>query len=394
MASSLLERALRPQAVVVVLLVVVVASVLLSPPPAATDETPLLTTYSTSPNGAKAVHEIARRMGWPVERRLTSLRGTLDARAVYVLLAPPEPVTSSEAHALLDAVRRGAGLVFVADERTVLSDSLNVRRTRWRFDPLPTFASDLAAPSDSAAAPHVRHALRLPRAFRADTALVLAARDSGRARPVVAGFALGAGRVVAIADASVLRNDVVRRGLNAAIPIRALEYASPAPRSPVVFGEYHFGYGERTSLSELVWRAMTTTPAGRAALVLIVAALLLLMAASPRPIAPVDRVRIERRSPLEHVGALARAYEQIAATRSTVRRLVRGVRRRHGGSRRASEDEEGYLATLRVRHPSAAGDIALVERALHTPTAPAELRAAGDAIARIERLVSPLQSRP
>jgi hypothetical protein len=395
---SLLDRALRPQAVLAVLVVVLVLGVLLTPARVPADPRPNLTTYSAEPGGAKGVHEVARRLGWRPTRRLTPLRGTLDTDAAYLVLAPPSDLTSSEVTALLDAVRRGAGLVFVPRDGSPLADSLGVERSERRFDELATFGATGPEPDedeedDERASPATRYTLAGAPLARGDTALVLAVRDSGRVRPVVAGFPLGRGRVVAVADPRLLVNDVLREGDNAMVAVRALEYAAPAPGARLVFAEYHFGHGERLGMAELAWRALAGTAPGRATLALVAAALLLLMAVGPRPIAPVERLRLERRSPLEHVGALARAYEQIAATRSTVRRLVRGLRRRHAPARPAGEPEERWLDAIRARHPGAAADIAIVERALREPLPPADLRAAGDALARIETLLTPHRAR-
>jgi hypothetical protein len=119
------------------------------------------------------------------------------------------------------------------------------------------------------------------------------------------------------------------------------------------------------------------------------AALLLLAALGARPLVPVGRQRIERRSPFEHVGALARAYEEIGATRVVARRLVRGLRRRLGSSTSpsATRDEDALLAALEARHPALAPQIALVRDAMRTARTPAALLEVGRAVAEIERTV-------
>ncbi|HEU4565394.1 MAG TPA: DUF4350 domain-containing protein, partial [Gemmatimonadaceae bacterium] len=328
------------------------------------------------------------------ERRLEPLRGTLDSGAVYVVLAPPVELTGAEVGAVLRAVRAGAGLLYIVRAGSPLADSLGVRLSPWRGRLLETVPAPETGVSPAAATPMVRYTLHDSLPTFPDVTILLSARDSGAARPVVLGRALGRGRVVIVTEPRILGNAALRAADNGVLAARMLEYASPRSGARLVFPEYLFGYGRRTGMSDLMARALLHTAPGRATLVLGAAALLLLLAVSPRPIAPVERARVERRSPLEHVGALARAYEQIGATRSSVRRLVRGVRRRHGarGAAGHAQSEEELLAALRSRHPAAAQDVALLERALREPLTPPELRDAGEAVARLERTIFPTRA--
>jgi hypothetical protein len=120
----------------------------------------------------------------------------------------------------------------------------------------------------------------------------------------------------------------------------------------------------------------------------LAAGLVLLIAISVRPIAPRPRLRMERRSPFEHVGALARAYEQIGATRLAARRLIRGLRRRHALSA-AGDDDEAALRRLVARYPVLKPD---VERLLDAATRrlpPDQFRQLADSIATMERTLAP-----
>jgi hypothetical protein len=88
------------------------------------------------------------------------------------------------------------------------------------------------------------------------------------------------------------------------------------------------------------------------------------------------------------VGALRLAYEQIQATRLATNRLVRGLRRRHPLGAGSSTDD-AYLSLLAQRVPVAAGDAALLQRALTTQMAPTDWVAVGGAIDHIERAITP-----
>ena len=115
------------------------------------------------------------------------------------------------------------------------------------------------------------------------------------------------------------------------------------------------------------------------------AGLVLLLALGIRPVAPREPRHIERRSALEHVEALARAYAQARATRVATRRLLRGLRRRHAhGVWRAASDER-FLAAVATRHPAVADDTRTLLDAAGRSLTPAELLAVGQAVDHIDR---------
>ena len=113
-----------------------------------------------------------------------------------------------------------------------------------------------------------------------------------------------------------------------------------------------------------------------------------MLALSVRPIAPVRHETIERRSPLEHVGALSRAYAAVGATRLASRRLLRGLRRRHPLGATGTLDDDGYLALLRARAAGTAADAAFLRRAIREPLPAAEFARTGVAIDHIERTLT------
>ena len=209
--------------------------------------------------------------------------------------------------------------------------------------------------------------------------------DQKDLKPEIAILPMGRGKVVAIGDPSFLRNDVVRKTAGAVLAVRILENIDSSRTSPLVFDEYHQGYGERTSQLDVLRDFLVDTTWGRAILQIAVAALLYLMVIGVRPIAPVSRARYERRSPLEHVSALSRAYEAIGATGLAVQRLVRGVRRRHPLGTSAKVSDEAYLALLRARVPALSSDIDTLTNALANKPSAEQLVSAGAAIDHIER---------
>jgi hypothetical protein len=139
-----------------------------------------------------------------------------------------------------------------------------------------------------------------------------------------------------------------------------------------------------------VQEALTGTPAGRVTLGLVAAALVLLLASGVRPLAPVSVPPVSRRSPLEHVGALAHAYAQVDARSLGASRLVRGLRRRHSLGLPRTLPDDTYLSALRARIPTAAADVDRIAAALAPHSSDSSdpsdrFSATGAAVANIER---------
>jgi len=473
MADRLLDRLLTPKIVFGTLAAVIIIASLFSPAGEPDDAAGTLSSLSYEPGGMRGWYEGASRLGWKVKRREERLHGSLDAGAVYIVLAPEIPPTASEVGVLLDAVRRGAGLIVSAERGSAIADSLHLYSDDFRYVGHPVVAgtmgtpraldaesgadsvrsdsaarsamdsgvdrvaasmSDSAATADSASADdeeepdttvaagpevakagdadsaarrvtrrappapeiaaytrHVRAALTSVRPYPEDTtgfiSVMTIHRLTPSVRPAVLGLPMGAGRVVVLADAGIVRNSLLSEEKLVLLPQRLLEWTAPSVAAPVIFDEYHHGLGNHGNALRAVGRAMFETPVGRAGVQLLVAGLVLLLALGARPIAARARMRLERRSPLEHVGALSRAYMQKGATRLAARRLVRGIRRRHGAAA-AGGDDEAYLRRLAGRHPSLAPSVERLVAATKNPVSPRELTELADDIDTIERTLS------
>lgn len=421
-----------PKVVLPVLGVLLLIALLLTPTPNFGREgDPRLTTHSTSSQGARAFYEVTQRLGWQAEQRTLPFRAPLDTGFIYAVLAPPLSLTAMEVHALLDAVRRGASLLFVATPGSVLADSLHLKPSTLG-GPMEISAEDTAAACDSVSDGGIIrwpgqdvYLLSLvrqgPRSLLGDTTFISirrgAAATSGRRDsaeseterqdsdstvydatkrasagrlPAALGFSLGRGRVVVLSDPDLLRNDVIRTcrwnvGVQA---IAMLHWLDPTHGRPIVFDEYHQGYGSHASVGRAVRQVLLHTPPGRALAQLLGALAILIIAVGVRALAPLPRVHFERRSPLEHVGALSRAYEQVGASRLATRRLVRGLRRRYTSglpSKGRWESDEDFLRSIASRFPSLEPDVALLLDALTRPLPSDSFLAAGRAIVNIER---------
>jgi hypothetical protein len=379
-----------------------------------------LTSRSTEPQGASALYELGQRLGWRVSRREVDSIPLGDTTAVHLILDPAITPSALETHQILDRVRRGAALIFVLGGGP-LADSLGMgsrvpragtvvgaAQILGRSGTLVVSDSETCAKRDdgflSAGLPfwpdretHIL-ALRMNGAGPPGSRTLATVKSvngfAGSELPAVIGFPLGSGRVVLAADADLLRNDVLRVcrwGADVAA-VRMLEYASDgAPgggrRQRLVFDEYHQGYGDQPGTMRGIVSYLGHTASGHLVLQLAGAGLVLLLAIGPRLLPPRAAERIERRSPLEHVDALARAYRAVGATRTATGRLVHGVRRRveHAlGARSGAASDDAFLAWALQRAPARTTDVDFVRQALVKPVSRRDLEIVGQSLRRIE----------
>lgn len=387
-------------------------------PQTVSDVSARYSSYAAGPRGTRALYELLGRIGFSTSRNEKALAAPPDSASTYVLIAPAQPLTSFEENRLLAAVRSGAVLVFTWDSQT-LTDSLG-------FDlssPSNQFYT-LAHAAVAGGNPDVRDAsldastvfeASIPitvtvtsttpagnQAFlwldpsrfrrRANGASERTSPDSIRRPALVLGHKFGRGYAIAVAPAEILMNQALRQSLPAIAIVRAIRYANSAiGRLPgsnkVIFDEYHHGFGTHADMVAAIEHALGATPVGRMTLELLAAALVLLLAFAVRPLAPVSDPPASRRSPLEHVGALAHAYSQVHASTLGAQRLVRGLRRRHPLGLSRSVPDNGYLTMLRSRIPSVSADVERISDAItaHSPDSSDHFATIGVAVANIER---------
>ncbi len=369
---------------------------------------PRLTTYSTSPMGGRIFFDLTKRLGFTSDQERTAALPA-DSNAIIAELSPPVPLRPKEVHEVLEHVRRGGGLLLMLGDGTrAFADSLHVgigegwARSQRPMDETegcePDSKSDFTRrllytlwPGDRVTLTKLnwRGPVR-PDSVREFVSLEQPP-DLRRAAPVhsAAGFSLGRGRVVVGSDPDVLRNDAIRV-CKYALDVEAvhmLAYLGDSTRTHIVFDEFHQGYGEQRGTMGAISRYLLGESSGRLLFQLLGAGLILLLAAAPRLIPPRDPEFIERRSPLEHVDALGRAYAQVGATRSATARLVRGVRRRlAGGASRSGLDvsDEAFLDRALRDAPSLADNVSLIRKALREPVSRRDFALVGAALEQLE----------
>ena len=383
--------AFTPRRVLLLIAALILVALLFAPSGTSVNASRETTSYSTDAFGSRGIYEVLGKLGFSVQRWLRPMRQTLPTDVVYVVASPTVELTGNEVHSLLNAVRSGAGLFVRTSVGETLADSLRMgsrmvlpRRDTARvtvLDTLNPFSTRLKyvlrrldAKADSAK----------PIVLPAGTHVFQSIMIDGENEPVTIGYPLGRGRVIAFADPTFLRNSTVRQGAAAVEIVRQLEWLSAGKSRPIWFDEYHHGYGAHASVLRLTARGLSNNAAGRVLLQLALAGIVLIFALGIRPIAPKPVARIERRSPLEHVDALARAYSTVRAQPLATRLLVRGLRRRHQAVR-SRADEGAYLSALREHKPELTKDIEQVSRSLSGDGNPDTLSELSGAISRIEK---------
>lgn len=311
----------------------------------------------SGPGGSRALADALRLLGVDAEaweRPIFGFGDSAGTEGVVLALFDVPPMLPGEPEALVDWVARGGDVFLAGDvglaEQERLGVAIRGREDVWREFPFDAVPDDVLPESRT----HLVLTDTLEEGVRKDPRLVVQRIDtlSGyiewEALALRIEYANG-GRALFVADADWVSNAAFRR---TAAGVRILEWLLALEPDRVVFDEYHHGLQE-TGLFSLVWRWLWGTPAGWITAQLIFAALVALAVASVRfgPIVPV--VTRRRRSPVEHLEALAGGLERAGGHRAAIRLLTAGLCRRLG-RRTHGQDPEPWLAALEHAGTSAA----------------------------------------
>jgi hypothetical protein len=189
---------------------------------------------------------------------------------------------------------------------------------------------------------------RVRRAWRADTLL----RAPSGAPLAVRITPRRGGTLTLVADGGLFTNRALRETAAGEFSLALLR---GGPRR-IVVDEYHHGFGASGSMTAALWDWSTRSPWGWALWQALLIGVVALLAATVRS-GPVHELPGRaRRSPLEHVRALARTLAASRGHDVAVSILARGLRRRLSADGRPSRDDpRPWLAALgaRVRTPAA-----------------------------------------
>jgi hypothetical protein len=368
-----------------------------------TDADPRRSTFLAGPAGARGFADALTRLGVRLERHRRPL-GTLDRvagdRTVVAFLGPSESLDPREG-AMVASLRAdlliagpGAGAAFRClgwDVRPRFRDSLAVSAPgAGPGRPLPRVGAVLARrnssvavdSSDGAGGTTVR--CTAPGAGTVDTLL----RTTG-GHPVAVRAALEDGRTVTlVADDRLFQNRALRE--TGAGPF-ALGLVVPRYDRMVV-DEYHQGFDASRTLAGAALEWTLHSPWGWGVLQLAGVGVIALLAAGIR-FGPV-RAGIERRrrSPLEHVRALATALAAARGHDVAVGLLIQGLRRRLSRAGRVPPGEtDAWLQSLgpAVRTPRGQAALATLTAIGARPAGAADVLQAADAVETLWEELTP-----
>lgn len=332
-------------------------------------------TLVSGPEGSRALYDVLARLGVRVERWRTPLfdlaSDSSHRPAVLAVLDPPLDLTGPELAQVAQFVEAG-GAVIAANTAGGITRCVGWR-TAYRFDFGRADSFAVRSPATDLQLPAVTNYLRPLEGAQADTRRRLRGGDVEEDRcdtlaPIAQDTILrltdgrpavlrlrysGGGSVTLVADAGYLRNRAWRE---TAVPEFVTPLLVPTRRGPLVWDEYHQGFGEGRSLSGAVGRWLRGSPVGWALAQLAAVSLLVIAVAGVRFGPARAVIERRRRSPLEHLEALAAGLEGANGVDTAVSLTVSSLRRRLGRAAGwAPGEQRAWLAALELALPTVAG---------------------------------------
>ena len=327
-------------------------ALLLSPDGGRSDLDPRPSTYRATPSGTLALYLLLEELAVPVEQRVTPLVEGAPLPDALAVLGPTEPFSPAEVAALVEWVREGGRLLYAAVPGDTLTAALGLVLEYAPADTLPGDPPPVTAfPAQHPLTTGTDSVTGFDFVF-ADSS---AALDAAGADPLlrlqdgrVAAVALtvGQGTVFAWSDVAPLANQALEESGAAVLFARAAREAVSGDGGPLQFDEYHHGFTGGGSPAGALLSFLRSSAAGRMSLQLAIVAAGLLLLLGSRFGAPIPPAPARRRSPLEHLDALASAYHA-GRSRGRARHLVvAGLARRIGRRPPAAGAERDFLTLL------------------------------------------------
>jgi hypothetical protein len=327
-------------------------------------------TFLTDPGGARGLLEATQRMGIDVLRfrgRPAALDSLTDRpRQLLAIIGPTAPVSPPDVTLLL-RFHRSSDLLLAGKSAENVMRCFGYKVDRRLFDSVRTDGMQATAPFAHATLVATNHAVFTDSSRRADVGDVRCQVPAYRSVHTVLGSPRGpvvmrleepSGRqVILVADAALLSNHALRD--SDAGPLALSLFAGRYDH--VVFDEYHHGWGAEGSLAAATLAWSLRSPWGWVAWQLIGVGVLALLSGAIRFGPAMPAFSRTRRSPLEHVRALATALAAARGHDEAVAAIVRGLRRRLAPpALRSRGDWRNWLAQRDRRTASPAEREALV----------------------------------
>jgi hypothetical protein len=273
--------------------------------------TPVPSTYSANPGGARAAYMLLQDLHYNVSRweRSPTELPTDDGDAVLIIAEPLEPPTKKEQEALKGFVEEGGQVVFAGARIKAFFPEARVDE-EFPSEEWKTFSADV--PSNyTASAPKI--VLQTEATWRTPDASQLALYGETQS-PVVVSWRIGDGRVLWWAAATPLTNSGISQKDNLNLFLNAMNFALASQKSAVhIYWDEYF-HGERISL----WSYVRKTPVTWGLVQIAVLGLIVLFTFSRRSGPTVMPPVVSRLAPLEFVDTLGGLYERAGAEPAVV----------------------------------------------------------------------------
>jgi hypothetical protein len=273
--------------------------------------TPIPSTYSANPGGARAAYLLLQDLHYKVSRweRSPTELSINNGLAILILADPLEMPTKQEVAALRKFVEEGGQVVFTGARIKLFFPEARVDDD-FPTDEWKTFSANV--PSNyTADAPKI--VMQTDATWQAPDAGQLALYGDTQS-PVVVSWRIGEGRVLWWAAATPLTNSGIPSEGNLNLFLNAMNFPVRAKQFTVhIYWDEYF-HGERTSL----WSYVRKTPVTWGLLQISVLALIVLFTFSRRSGPTVLPPVVSRLAPLEFVDTLGGLYERAGAEPAVV----------------------------------------------------------------------------
>lgn len=297
--------------------VLLISATLLFAPPPPREKSPVPSTYSSGPAGARAAYLLLLDLNYPVRRweEPPARLAGLGPASILILAEPNEMPSNAERKWLLQFVRQGGRILFCGHSIPSFFPGANlsaqISNPAWKdFSPIaPSYLSRNVK----------RIALQPQALWSRPNASQIPLFGDPRA-PAVIAWRIGAGELIWWAAASPLTNTGILRADNLDLFLNVVSFISAGAPRAIYWDEYF--HGLRGSL----WTYIARTPLvwGLVQLVLITCIMLFTLTRRWGPIAmPAARSRL---SPLEFVDTLGGLYERARASSVAVDVAYRHLR--------------------------------------------------------------------
>jgi hypothetical protein len=336
-------------------------------------------TFFTDPSGARALLLVMKRFVpvaeiWRRPFNLLPLPGQSEAASTLIVAGPRLPVSKREAEYLKDWLSAGGQLILFTGsgwrtrQHPVSGDESAEKNGTFPDDApeqpgdslLSAYAPGLRwtkpgkfkiEQASGASVPASGVRLRWQRSFAQTGGLDVVAAAGSEVLAVA--IPLGQGRIIAVADPTMVSNGSLRRSDNA---VWLVELTASWGTGSVFFDEYHHGFGHKRSIGELT-RAFLMTPWGWCLSQIALAGLLYIFAYRRRFGRISEPPGTSRASPLELIEARAGIFQAAAARGSAARLIVQNLcqalTKSHGKSGDASDLSRELEALANTRYVKA-----------------------------------------